>query len=82
MLLMTQNLGVLFSEEEVWAAVAAVKEMPPDRDPGPDGFGGAFYKQAWPIIKSEIMAAILKLSVSDGWAFGKLNRALITIIPK
>jgi hypothetical protein len=73
------ELGDLFMEEEVWLAI---KEMLSDRAPGPDGFGGAFYKRAWPIIKPDIMAAILKLSVGDGRAFGKLNRALITLIPK
>lgn len=33
--------------EEVWAAI---KAMPSDRAPGPDGFTGAFYKSVWPLI--------------------------------
>jgi hypothetical protein len=73
------DLEEIFSENEVWEAI---KELPPDRAPGPDGFIGAFYKRTWPIIKPEIMAAILKLYVGDGRAFGRLNRALITLIPK
>jgi hypothetical protein len=73
------DLEEIFSENEVWEAI---KELPPDRAPGPDGFIGAFYKRAWPIIKPEIMAAILKLYVGDGRAFGRLNHALITLIPK
>lgn len=32
---------VPFYESEVWAAI---KELPSDRAPGPDGFTGAFYK--------------------------------------
>ncbi|KAM0830041.1 hypothetical protein ACQ4PT_066474 [Festuca glaucescens] len=69
----------MFSEEEVWGVI---KELPPDRAPGPDGFVGAVYQRAWGTIKPEIMAAILKLYVGDGRSFGKLNRALITLVPK
>jgi exonuclease III len=74
-----QDLGALFTEEEVWGII---KEMPSDKAPGPDGFIGAFYKRAWPTIKPEIMAAVTKLYVGDGRAFGRLNRALITLVPK
>ncbi|KAM0834610.1 hypothetical protein ACQ4PT_063479 [Festuca glaucescens] len=56
--------------------------MQPDRAPGPDGFSGGFYQRAWPIIKRDIMAAVLKLFVGDGRGFGKLNGAIITLIPK
>jgi hypothetical protein len=74
-----QDLGALFTEEEVWGVI---KEMPSDKAPGPDGFIGAFYKRAWPTIKPEIMAAVTKLYVGDGRAFSRLNRALITLVPK
>jgi hypothetical protein len=74
-----QDMGNIFFEEEVWQVI---KDLPADRAPGPDGFVGAFYHQAWGTIKPEIMAAILKLYVGDGRAFVKLNRALITLIPK
>jgi hypothetical protein len=73
------NLGDIFSEAEVWNTI---KEIPSEKAPGPDGFIGAFYKRAWPIIKREIMAAVLKLYVGDGRGFGRLNKALITLIPK
>jgi hypothetical protein len=69
----------IFSEEEVWITI---KELPSDRTPGPDGFTGAFYQRAWPVIKHDIMAGLLKLGVGDGRGFGRLNRALITLIPK
>ena len=46
-------LDVLFTDEEVWSVV---KEMAPDRAPGPDGFTAEFYQKAWPIIKDDIMA--------------------------
>ena len=33
---------------------AVVKEIPPDRAPGPDGFNGALIKACWPISKHDI----------------------------
>ena len=35
-----QGLDGIFTEDEIWNAV---KELPPDRAPAPDGFIGAFY---------------------------------------
>jgi hypothetical protein len=74
-----EDLGVIFTEEEVWSII---KELPVDQAPGPHGYIGAFYKRAWPVIKPTIMAAVLKLFVGDGRNFGRLNRAMITLIPK
>lgn len=37
------EMEAIFSEEEIWGMI---KELPPDRAPGPDGFVGAFYKRA------------------------------------
>jgi hypothetical protein len=74
-----QELERMFTEEEVWSVI---KELPSDRAPGPDRFIGAFYQKAWEVIKGDVMAAILKLAVGDGRGFGKLNRSLITLIPK
>jgi hypothetical protein len=73
------ELERLFSEEEVWNTI---RELPSDRAPGPDGFTGAFYQRAWPVIKHDIMAGRLKLGVGYGRGFGRLNRALITLIPE
>lgn len=73
------DLEMIFSEEEVWNTI---KEMPPDRAPGPDGFIAAFYPKAWPIIKNDVMAMVMKLYVKDGRGFGKLNQAHIVLIPK
>jgi hypothetical protein len=69
----------LFTEEEIWNVI---KEMPLDRAPGPDGFIGIFYQRAWPMIKGDILAGLLKLGVGDGRGFARLNRAIITLIPK
>lgn len=73
------DLEQLFTEEEVWMVI---KEIPADRAPGPDGFIGAFYHIAWPIIKGDTMAALMKLYVGDGRGFDKLNRAHTVLIPK
>jgi hypothetical protein len=74
-----RELDAMFTEEEVWNTI---REMPSDRAPGPDGFTGAFYQRAWPIIKGDILAGLMKLGVGDGRGFARLNRALITLIPK
>lgn len=68
-----------FTEGEVWAVI---KDMPTDRAPSPDGFIGIFFQKAWEIIKGDIMAALHKLFLNNGHRFGRLNQALITLIPK
>jgi hypothetical protein len=73
------ELEVVFTEEEVRDMI---KEMQLDQAPGPDGFIGAFFQKAWPVIKHDIMAGILKLGVGDGRGFARLNRVLITLITK
>jgi hypothetical protein len=72
-------LGNIFSEAKVWSVIC---ELPTDRAPVPDGFVGAFYHRTWNIIKNDIMAVVLKLYVGDGRDFGRLNRDIITLIPK
>jgi hypothetical protein len=58
------------------------KNLHPDRALGSDGFIGGFYQRAWPVIKRDILTGLFKLSVGDGRGFSRLNRALITLIPK
>jgi hypothetical protein len=53
-----------------------------DKAPGLDGFTGTFYQKAWPIIKHDILEGLMKLCVGDSRGFARLNRALITLIPK
>jgi hypothetical protein len=56
----------------VWKTI---KQLPPDKVPGPDGFTGHFYKVCWPVIKNDIMAAVS--SVCRKFAsFGVLNATL------
>jgi hypothetical protein len=69
-------LDTPISMEEVWAAI---KDMPPDRAPGPDGFTGAFYRSAWEVIKEDIMAGINCVLYGDSRAFHLLNNVLIVL---
>ena len=39
-----------FSAEEI---DLIIKQLPPDKAPGPDGFNGYFLKKCWPLIKTE-----------------------------
>ena len=73
------ELDLPFTEEEVWVVT---KDMPSDRAPGPDGYIGVFFQKAWNIIKGDVMAALHKLVLNNGQGFGRLNQALITLIPK
>ena len=43
---------------------AAVKDMPSEKAPGPDGFIGVFYKRCWPIIKADLVEAIMIFTIT------------------
>lgn len=68
-----------FTEQEVWEVI---KEMPADRAPGPDGFTGAFYKAAWPVIKGDVMWAVHSFASAPRLSFRCLNNAFIILLPK
>ena len=70
---------LVFQEEEIWDVI---KDMPSDRAPGPDGFIGAFFQKAWNVIKRDILSTLHKLFLDNGRGFGRLNQALISLIPK
>lgn len=73
------GLEVDIGVEEVWNAI---KELPPDRAPSPDGFTGKFYKTVWPIIREDVMAAIGAFTHGDLRGLHNLNNALIVLLPK
>jgi hypothetical protein len=68
-----------FTVEEVWKAI---KEMPLDKCPGPDGFPARFFVVCWDIVRLDGMAAFNSLSPLDSRGFGTVNNALITLLPK
>jgi hypothetical protein len=49
------GLDATFSEDEVWGAV---KSMPANKSPGPDGYSWEFYHACWPVVKGDILAAL------------------------
>lgn len=74
-----QDLEASFSKEEVWEAIRC---LPPEKAPGPDGFSALFYQRCWGIIKQDIMAAFQALALLAGENFKLLNRALLMLLLK
>uniref|UniRef100_A0ACD5YE76 Uncharacterized protein n=1 Tax=Avena sativa TaxID=4498 RepID=A0ACD5YE76_AVESA len=74
-----QHIDEAFSEEEV---LAAIRGMPLDKCPGPDGFSARFFVSCWSIIKDDVMDAFHSLSGLDSCGFGSVNSSLITLLPK
>jgi hypothetical protein len=74
-----QDQSLDFGADVVWAAI---KSMPGDRAPGPDGFTATFYKTAWPVIQDELMEAIGAFNNGNTRALGRLNNALVVLLPK
>jgi hypothetical protein len=73
------EMGAAIGADEV---LAAIRAMPPDRAPGPDGFPGAFYKSAWHIISGEVMEAIEAFCARNTRHLRKLNNAIVVLLPK
>jgi len=73
------GLDACFTEDEIWAAI---KELPPGRTPGPDGFGGLFYRAAWQITKHDVISAFNALWSLDASSFRLLNHALMILLRK
>jgi hypothetical protein len=59
----------------------AVKEMPPGKAPGPDGFTTDFFHHCWDLIKEEVWLAVEE-SRTSGQVLSALNATFLTLIPK
>jgi hypothetical protein len=67
-----------FTMEEI---NTVLKEIPPDKAPGPDGFNGLFMKKSWDIIKADFIR--LANDFYSGYMnLASINTAYITLIPK
>lgn len=73
------ELDVPFTEEEIWAAIRC---LPNEKSPGPDGYTGLFYQKCWEIIKPELLNALAKFCTGNSQNLEKLNTAIVTLIPK
>ncbi|KAM0857005.1 hypothetical protein ACQ4PT_048756 [Festuca glaucescens] len=73
------GLEAQFTEEEVWAAI---RSMPADKSPGPDGFSWAFYQSCWQIIKHDVLSTVDDVFSGHDQFFQGMNSAFITLIPK
>uniref|UniRef100_A0A453RJ81 Reverse transcriptase domain-containing protein n=1 Tax=Aegilops tauschii subsp. strangulata TaxID=200361 RepID=A0A453RJ81_AEGTS len=74
-----QDLDAAITEDEVWEAI---KEMPSDKAPGPDGFTGIFFKRCWGIIKHTIMGVIQRFDSLHTSNLQWLNSANVVPLPK
>jgi hypothetical protein len=74
-----EDLDAPFTKEEI---ASVVKEMPPEKAPGPDGFIGMFYKKCWSIVKDDIVQAIMSFYSHRTAKLGLINRANIVLLPK
>jgi hypothetical protein len=68
-----------FTEEEVWGIL---RTLPPDKEPGLDGFTWHFYQADWPIIKRDVIQALAPLWSLDGRSFYLLNQAYMILLHK
>jgi hypothetical protein len=68
-----------FSEEEV---EQAVKSLPNDKAPGPDGFSNNFYKRCWTIIKLDVLSAFHSIHIHHCGALEHINGAQLVLLPK
>jgi hypothetical protein len=66
------------SKEEV---DQAVKDMPPGKAPGPDGFTTDFFHHCWDIIGNDVWE-VIEESRSSGQVLQAFNATFLTLIPK
>jgi hypothetical protein len=68
-----------FTKAEVWEAI---KSLPPDKAPGPDGFTTRFLQTTWQIIMPDLMKMFDAFWHLDMHNLHKVNEALLTLLPK
>uniref|UniRef100_A0A8I6X1C4 Reverse transcriptase domain-containing protein n=1 Tax=Hordeum vulgare subsp. vulgare TaxID=112509 RepID=A0A8I6X1C4_HORVV len=73
------SLDAPFTPDEIWAAV---RRMSAHKALGPDGFTAEFLRACWSTIRQDILDVFEQLFLLRGREFGKLNQALLTLLPK
>ena len=72
------SLEIPFTNEEM---DNIVKDMPPDKSPGPDGFNGTFLKKCWSTVKG-LFYKLCANFYEGNLNLESINTAFITLIPK
>jgi len=72
------HLSEPFTREEIQEAV---KRMPTDKAPGPDGYNGMFIKKCWHIIKYDIYE-LCNDFFNGTVSLQAINSSFITLVPK
>ena len=65
-------------EEEIKLAIFSMNES---SAPGPDGFGGVFYRSCWDIIHKDVSAAVQEFFITGSMP-SNLNSNFMVLIPK
>jgi hypothetical protein len=73
-----EEISQPFLQEEI---ELVLKQMPPDKSPGPDGFTGLFLKRCWPIIKQDFFKLIQDFHEGT-LQLKNINESFITLVPK
>jgi hypothetical protein len=59
-----------------------VRQTPPEKAPGPDGYISPFYKTCWNIVKGDMQGAIREVFDLWGSCWNLLNLANVMLLPK
>jgi hypothetical protein len=66
------------TEQEIFKAL---KEMPRDKSPGPDGFGSGFYQDFWSVVKPDILRLFSQFFYGQA-QLDRNNRSYIILLKK
>lgn len=75
---MNEILSQPFCKDEV---VLALKQMTPQKAPGPDGLPALFYQRFWGTVGDDISSAVLEV-LNGGVMNDEWNQTQITLVPK
>ncbi|XP_026435535.1 uncharacterized protein LOC113333241 [Papaver somniferum] len=73
--------GELVSTQQAIDDILEIFELDPDSSPGPDGFGGWFYRMAWEILSEDFIRAIQYCWEKEFIPTG-MNSNFIMLLPK
>ncbi|XP_074267357.1 uncharacterized protein LOC141590687 [Silene latifolia] len=59
----------------------ALFSIPNEKAPGPDGYSAGFFKDAFPVIGEDVIAAVMEF-FDNGQLLQQINSTVLTLIPK